>query len=193
MASLSEKSDPLASARARIRERLTSLLMNLDEREVADALAPLLVEAEAYEAAIYRETGDVPSGSDHIDAGHAQDAVIRLRERAEAAEARVEALQRERDEARELHRCGPLVCPFEARAEAEKQRADALAAELQDAMSSRDGWKDTATKFAAEPAALRRVTRCARCGQERDAHCDLDEPGVDHHGDCAKAHHEFRP
>jgi hypothetical protein len=31
------------------------------------------------------------------------------------------------------------------------------------------------------------------CGRPRGAHCDMDEPGLDHPYGCEKAHHEFKP
>jgi hypothetical protein len=34
---------------------------------------------------------------------------------------------------------------------------------------------------------------CRQCRQPRSAHCDLDEPGVDHSPVCGKMHHEFKP
>jgi hypothetical protein len=33
--------------------------------------------------------------------------------------------------------------------------------------------------------------RCALCSKTRRQHCDLDEPGIDHPGDCWKMHHTF--
>lgn len=94
---------------ATIRERLTPLLLNVqEEREIAEALAPLLVEVEQNKRDVNK---------------YAYERDLARRER-DQAEARAEALQRDRDAAqdgwndaanqRDLH----------------KQRASALAAEL---------------------------------------------------------------
>lgn len=34
---------------------------------------------------------------------------------------------------------------------------------------------------------------CGVCGSRETAHCQMDEPGVDHWGGCGLSHHEFKP
>lgn len=186
--------DPLLVARARIRERLTddvlrdaeasseSLLQlaghDLDlsaMRDVlSDALAPDLAAAEARVEALqrdlavykFREAAEPP-----IDplAQAALESAVAAKQRADALAARLKAWEdaaddfmvvnwigvydREDEPKRTFAYC--IEHCLDQERDALRTERDALAAELQDAMSSRDGWKDTATKLAAELAALR--------------------------------------
>ena len=92
-----EAADAIEQAEATLDDRdgrISVLIQRAREAEATVArLTAELDEARSCAAGAYRETGSLSSGDDHDDAGHAEDAVIMLRQRATAAETERDALQ----------------------------------------------------------------------------------------------------